>query len=80
MAKAFIESTGQFVNLTEEEVILLESGTLTKPAVAFAVPLDVRIHVPCEEIVVKDMVRGEVKFPAGEIKDFVIARKKKVEV
>ncbi len=72
MARAFIKSTGQFVDLTEEEVALLESGRFTKPAVAFA--------VPCEEIVVKDMVRGEVKFPAGEIKDFIIARKKKVEV
>ncbi len=72
MTRAFIKSTGQFVNLTEEEVGLLESGRFTRPAVAFAVPR--------KEIVVKDMVRGEVKFPAGEIKDFVITRKKKVEV
>ena len=72
MPRAFIKSTGQFVNLIEEEVALLWSGRFTRPAVAFA--------VPCEEIMVKDMVRGEVKFPAGEIKDFVIVRKKKAEV
>ena len=72
MVKALIKSTGQFVELTEDEVALLESGRFTRPAVVFA--------VPCKEIVVKDIVRGEVKFPAGEIKDFVIQRNKKVEV
>ena len=68
MVKAFIKSTGQFVDLTEEEVNILESRKFAKPAVAFV--------VPCKEIVVKDELRGEVHFPAGEIKDFIIRRKK----
>ena len=65
--KVFIRETGEFVELTENEERFLLSGKYKKPAIIF--------KVPPEKIVVKDIIRGDVKFPAGEIKDFIIKRK-----
>ncbi|MBN1795810.1 MAG: glutamate--tRNA ligase [Sedimentisphaerales bacterium] len=37
-------------------------------------PVVIRFCMPNEEIIVNDIVRGEVKFPAGEFGDFIICK------
>src|SRR5690606_15414624 len=34
----------------------------------------IRIRMPDEDIVVHDLIRGEVRFPAGTVPDYVIVR------
>ena len=61
-------------NFTYQRPENLPDTNDVKKAKAKGKPVVVRFAMPPEEITVKDIVRGEVKFAAGEIGDFIIQK------
>jgi glutamyl/glutaminyl-tRNA synthetase len=68
------ESVAQKKNLTYPRPEKFPDESDVEKARAQGKPITVRFAVPQQDIVVQDVVRGEVRFAAGEINDFIIQK------
>ena len=68
------ESVAQKKNLTYPRPEKFPDESDVEKARAQGKPITVRFAVPQQDMVVQDVVRGEVRFAAGEINDFIIQK------
>jgi glutamyl/glutaminyl-tRNA synthetase len=68
------QAVAQKKNLTYPRPERFPDESDVKKAQGQGKPVTVRFAVPREDIVVQDIVRGEVRFAAGEISDFIIQK------